>query len=103
MRERKIVGNKKPVKRKRMVLRAKGYEEWKTYIIICLERFGNKKRNPSWGCLDRAGKLFEISTMVKKNVPMKYVTRMELNGLIKLDKETGFFALIKQRRRRRLS
>jgi len=62
--------------------------DWENVIIECLskESIGTNY----WGCLNKNGKLFRISTLRSVQVPKKVLSKMEKDGELSIDDE-GYF------------
>lgn len=84
---------KKPSIIKRRVIPQKDDTEWSNLVLTSL----NPKSIGTnlWGCLNKNGELFRISTLSKIKVPQRIVDKLELFNKIELNTESGFYELNK--------
>lgn len=77
--------------------------DWELLIKNCLHNgIGTNK----WGCLNKSGKLFRVSTLNSIQVPKQVIESMQRSGLLKL-KDDDYYTyntpIVQKRARRKLN
>ena len=90
-----------------MTRRKLAKRDWTDWEVLIKTSIHNAIGTNHWGCLNKQGKLFRISTLSSIQIPKKIVNGMESNGTIILQDDDYYSYIptkkIKKRARRSLS